>query len=99
MKKQKEISSDEAKRIGEALHIDWEQVDLELFRQGLMGNKPGNIDPETGLIYDGVLMTGQVVLTHMQKIPDYFTRLAKTGSGSQCLQGQKHVTGTCVFLK
>jgi hypothetical protein len=42
-----------------------------------MENKPGNIDPETGLIYDGVLMTGQVVLTHMQKIPDYFTRLAK----------------------
>ena len=77
MKKQKEISSEEAKRIGEALHIDWEQVDLELFRQGLMENKPGNIDPETGLIYDGVLMTGQVVLTHMQKIPDYFTRLAK----------------------
>jgi hypothetical protein len=77
MKKQKEISSEEAKRIGEALHIDWEQVDLELFRQGLMGNKPGKVDPETGLIYDGVLMTGQVVLTHMQKIPDYFTRLAK----------------------
>ena len=77
MKKQKEISSEEAKRIGEALHIDWEQVELELFRQGLMENKPGNIDPETGLIYDGVLMTGQVVLTHMQKIPDYFTRLAK----------------------
>ena len=77
MKKQKQISSEEAKQIGEALHIDWEQVDLEQFRQGLMGTKPGNIDPETGPIYDGVLMTGRVVLTHMQEFPDYFTRLAK----------------------
>lgn len=34
----KPISTDEAKRIGECLHIDWEQVDLEQFRQGLMGN-------------------------------------------------------------
>jgi hypothetical protein len=68
---------EEAKRIGEALHIDWNQIDLEQFRQGLMGNKPGNIDPETGRIYVGVLMTGKVVLNHMQEIPDYFTRLEK----------------------
>ena len=77
MKKQKQISSGQARRIGEALHIDWEQVDLEQFRQGWMGNKPGNIDPETGPIYDGVLMTGRIVLTHMQEFPDYFSRLAK----------------------
>ena len=77
MKKQKQISSEQAKRIGEALHIDWNQVDLEQFRQGLMGNKPGNIDPETGPFYDGVLMTGKIVMNHMQEFPDYFTRLAK----------------------
>jgi hypothetical protein len=34
----KPISADESKRIGECLHIDWEQVDPEQFRQGLMGN-------------------------------------------------------------
>ena len=77
MKKEKQISSEEAKRIGEALHIDWNQIDLEQFRQGLMDNKLGNIDPETGRIYEGVLMTGKVVLNHMQEIPDYFTRLEK----------------------
>jgi len=77
MKKQKQISSEETQRIGEALHIDWNQIGLEQFRQGLMVNKPGNIDPETGQIYEGVLMTGKVVLNHMQEIPDYFTRLAK----------------------
>jgi hypothetical protein len=78
MKKRKKISSDEAQRVGESLHIDWEQVDPEQFRQGLMGNHPQEaVDPETGLTYDGVLLTGKVVLAHMQEFPDYFTRLAK----------------------
>jgi hypothetical protein len=78
MKKRKQISIDEAKRVGESLHIDWDQVDLEEFRQGLMGNhKEGAIDPETGLTYEDVLLTGKVVLTHMEEFPDYFTRLAK----------------------
>ena len=78
MKKRKKISIDEAKRVGESLHIDWEQVDLEEFRQGLMGNhKEGAIDPETGLTYDSVLLTGKIVLAHMEEFPDYFTWLAK----------------------
>jgi len=78
MKKRKQISSDEARRIGEFLYIDWDQVDLEQFRQGLMGNhKQGAMDPETELTYDGVLLSGKLVLAHMQEFPDYFTRLAK----------------------
>ena len=78
MKKRKQISSNEAKRIGDSLYIDWDQVDLEQFRQGLMGNhKQGAMDPETGLTYDNVLLSGKVVLAHVQEIPDYFTRLAK----------------------
>ena len=78
MKKRKQISSEEAKRIGETIHIDWEQIDLEQFRQGLMGNhEQAAIDPETGLTYDGVLLTGKVILDHMQEFPDYFTRLEK----------------------
>ena len=78
MKKRKQISIDAARRVGESLHIDWEQVDLEEFRQGLMGNhKPGAIDPETGLTFDSVLLTAKIVLEHMEEFPDYFTRLAK----------------------
>jgi len=78
MKKRKQISSEEAKRIGEALCIDWDQVDLEQFRQGLMGNnKSEAIDPEMRQSYDGVLVTGKIVLAHMHEIPDYFSRLEK----------------------
>ncbi|MGB7872819.1 MAG: DUF5661 family protein [Anaerolineales bacterium] len=78
MKKRKQISPAEAKRIGEALHIDWDHVDLEQFRQGLMRKQTQEItDPETGFTFDGVLQTGQVVLAHTEEIPDYFTRLDK----------------------
>jgi hypothetical protein len=35
------------------------------------------MDPETRQIYDGVLLTGKVVLAHTQEIPDYFNRLAR----------------------
>ena len=78
MKKRKQISSEEARRIGESLHIDWDQVDLEQFRQDLMGDqKQETTDPETGLIYDGVLLSGKIVMAHIQEFPDYFTRLAK----------------------
>ncbi len=81
MKKRKQISLDEAKRIGESLYINWEQVDLEQYRQGLMGNhKPATVDPETGLVFDGLLLSGQLVLDHMQEFPDYFTRLEKLRS-------------------
>jgi hypothetical protein len=78
MAKRKQISSEEAKRVGDSLYIDWDQVDLEEFRQGLMDNhKQGGIDPETGLKYESVLLTGKIVLAHMQEFPDYFSRLEK----------------------
>jgi uncharacterized protein DUF5661 len=78
MKKRKQISIEAARRVGESLHIDWEQVDLEEFRQGLMGNhKAGAIDPEIGLTYDSVLLTAKIVLEHLEEFPDYFTRLEK----------------------
>jgi hypothetical protein len=84
MKKRKQISLDEAKRIGESLYIDWEQVDLETYRQGLMGNhKQATVDPETGLVFDGLLLSGQLVLDHMQEFPDYFTRLERLRSEAE----------------
>ena len=78
MKKRKQISSEEAQRIGESLHLDWDRIDLEQFRQGLMGEvDEANMDPETGRIYDSVLLSGKLVVAHMQEFPDYFTRLEK----------------------
>ena len=78
MKKRKQISSEEARRIGDSLHIDWDQVDLEQFRQDLTGTQKQSLtDPEMDPAYDGVLLSGKIVLAHMQEFPDYFTRLQK----------------------
>lgn len=78
MKKQKQISSEEAEQIGESLHINWDQVDLEQFRQDLMEDqKQEATDSETGLTYDGVLLSGKIVMAHIREFPDYFTRLAR----------------------
>ena len=78
MKKRKQISSEEAQRIGESLHLDWDHIDLEQFRQGLMGEvDQANMDPATGRTYDNVLLSGKLVVAHMQEFPDYFTRLEK----------------------
>ena len=90
MKKKKQVSSEEAKRIGESLHLDWDQVGLEQFRQGLMGNrKQAAVDPETGSAFDGVLLAGKVVLAHTQEFPDYFTRLEKLKAEAHTYQSKR----------
>ena len=71
MKKRTKVTLDQARRIGDSLYLDWDQVDLEQFRQGLMGYRRRNSD------YLGVLEAGQTVLAHMQQFPDYFVRLAR----------------------
>lgn len=92
MKKRRQISSEDAKRIGESLHIDWGQVDLEKFRQGLMGKqKQGVMDPDTELTYDGLLLTGKIVLAHVQEFPDYFTRLTKLEAEADEYQARRRV--------
>ena len=84
MKKRKQISSDEAKRIGDSLYIDWDQVDLEQFRQGLMGNhKQKAMDPETGLLYDSVLLTGKDCPGPYAGIPGLFHPAGETESRSR----------------
>lgn len=46
MGKQKKITLEEARLIGESLYLDWTQVDIEQFRRGLMGS--GRAVPRTG---------------------------------------------------
>lgn len=76
MKKRKQITQRQARLIGDCLYLDWDQVDLEQFRQGLMGyhRKSGadalSTSPE-------VLLAGRTVLAHMEQFPDYHVRVAK----------------------
>jgi len=73
----KQISSDEARRIGDSLGIDWSHVALEQFRRGLLVElEHGTKDPETNVTNDDMILTGKIALAHLKEFPDYYTRLA-----------------------
>ena len=77
MHKSKQFSADEARRIGTALSVDWNHVDLEQFRMGLgVELEHGREDPETDVTGDNESLTGKIALAHLNEFPDYYTRLA-----------------------
>ena len=78
MSGRKKFTTEEAKRIGDQLGIDWSEVDLEQFRMGLeVELEHGTRDPETNLTSDDEILTGKVALAHLREFPDYYTRLEK----------------------
>jgi hypothetical protein len=69
---------EEAREVGASLGLDWNQIDLEQFRQGLaIELEHGARDPETNVTGDDLLLTGKIAWAHLKEIPDYYTRLAK----------------------
>ena len=78
MSRPKEFSSDEAKRIGDSLSVDWGQVDLEQFCMGLLVElEHGTGDPETNVTDDDLSLTAKIALAHLKEFPDYYARLAE----------------------
>ena len=72
------VGSDEAKRIGALLVVDWTKVDLEQFRRGLeVELEHGSRDPETNVTNDDMSLTGKIAWAHLKEFPDYYTRLDK----------------------
>lgn len=68
----------EAKRLGESLQIDWKRFDVEQFRMGLeVEIEHGLCDLTTNVTNSNPTLTAKIVLAHLNKIPDYYTRLAK----------------------
>jgi hypothetical protein len=69
---------DEARRIGDELGVDWNMFPVEQFRMGLgIELEHGSTDPRTDVTHDDLLLTGRLVWAHLQRIPDYYTRLVK----------------------
>ncbi len=74
------FTSEEARRIGEAIGIDWESApfDVDQFRLGLgVELEHGAHDPETNVTGDDESMTGKIAWAHLKELPDYYTRLAR----------------------
>jgi uncharacterized protein DUF5661 len=74
----KHFTIEEAKRIGEALGIDWSKFDVEQFRMGLTVElEHGKRDSSTNVTEDDEVVTGKIALAHLNEFPDYYTRLQK----------------------
>ena len=73
------FTSDEARRVGEEIGIDWASApfDLEQFRMGMdVELEHGLQDLLTDVTHDDPTVTGKIALAHLHEFPDYYTRLA-----------------------
>jgi hypothetical protein len=78
MSNKKHFSTEEAKRIGEALGLDWNKFDVEQFRMGMdVELEHGRIDSHTNVTNDDPMITGKIALAHLNEFPDYYIRLDK----------------------
>ena len=73
----KRFSFNEAKKIGDALGIDWRAFGVEQFQAGPeVELEHGARDVNTNVTNDDALITGKIALAHLNEFPDYYTRLS-----------------------
>jgi len=69
---------DEARRVGDAIGVDWERYDLEQFRAGMdVELEHGSHDAQTDVTGNDPILTGKIALAHMKEFPDYYERLER----------------------
>jgi hypothetical protein len=74
----KKLNSKDAKKIGDDLGINWNEVDLNEFTKGVnIEFEHGTKYPETNVTKDDKKLTGKIAWAHLKEFPDYFTRLEK----------------------
>ena len=80
MTDQKSFTSDEARRVGAEIGIDWTSAafDVEQFRMGMdVELEHGLHDLVTNVTDSDPIVTGKIALAHLNEFPDYYTRLAR----------------------
>ena len=78
MASKKHFTTQEAKRIGETLDMDWSKYDVEQYMMGLdVELEHGLVDPHTNVTNDDPMITGKIALAHLNEFLDYYTRLEK----------------------
>ena len=93
MGNKKQFTQEDAKRIGESLGIGWTKFDVEQFRMGLdVELEHGRIDPRTNVTDDDDIMTGKIVLAHLNEFSDYYTRLEKMEHEAEAYWEEKQGT-------
>ncbi len=93
MASSKHFTTEEARRIGEALGIDWSEFDVEQYRMGLdVELEHGTINPATNVSNDAPIVTGKIALAHLNEFPDYYTRLAQMEKEAENFHGEHRDT-------
>lgn len=78
MNEQRRTTTAEARRVGDAIGVDWSRFDLEQFRAGMdVEFEHGAHDPQTDVTGDDPIITGKIALAHMKEFPDYYERLER----------------------
>lgn len=72
-----EFTKEDAKKIGDELNVNWDEVNIDEFTMGLNvelehGTKSGE---DTNVTNDDPIMTAKIALAHLKEMPDYYTRL------------------------
>ncbi|KAF0234016.1 MAG: hypothetical protein FD177_1166 [Desulfovibrionaceae bacterium] len=76
MPAKQEFTTEQARKIGDELGIDWSRFDTEQFRMGLnVELEHGLIDPSTDVTGNDPILTGKIALAHLNEFADYYTRL------------------------
>jgi hypothetical protein len=84
------FSSEEARRIGSQIGIDWEAApfDVEKFRAGMdVELEHGSHEPSTDVTGDDPVVTGKIALAHLNEFADYYTRLEKMEAEAEAESG------------
>ena len=89
MAAKKLFTTDQARKIGAKLGIDWNRFNVEQFRMGLdVELEHGLIDPATDVTGDDPILTGKIALAHLNEFADYYTRLDKMEQEAKRESGQ-----------
>ena len=78
MSPSRKFSLEEARQIGQQIGVDFSEVDLQEFCDGLSVElEHGARDLQTNVTNDDLYLTGKIALAHLKEFADYYTRLDK----------------------
>jgi hypothetical protein len=65
------VTTQEARKLGKALGVDFSVVDVEEFRRGM------EVEREHADVTTDPEEVAKIALAHLRELPDYYTRLAR----------------------
>lgn len=79
-----------AKEVGDEIGVDWSEIDLGEFRQGIKeemehGSEYGSA---TKVHEDDYVISGRIALAHLIEVPDYYQRLEDLEDEGEAVWGE-----------